>query len=116
MPKDQRIRHYQTIHQHIQMLLKDPEPNVDYSKLSDDEFMKRYYSMSERKYELDRSRKVLEKIIEDGEEEYFIDLQEHLSDLCNHVKTSVIGFFRSMKKMMWEKEEDVVEKNPIFTV
>ncbi|PIC40441.1 hypothetical protein B9Z55_011781 [Caenorhabditis nigoni] len=122
VPKDQRIRHYQIAHQHIQELLKDPEPDVDYSNMSGNELVKCYESIDERAAELERLREEVkeekEEACEDVEDVYwdYVGPKEYLIIMCDSILDSVTGFLTTMMNMISEKEEEDADDELLIIV
>ncbi|PIC40477.1 hypothetical protein B9Z55_011806 [Caenorhabditis nigoni] len=129
MTKEQRIHHYQIINQHIEVLLMDPKPAVDYSSMSMNELAEHCEFINEREAYLREIIPIEVSYFQWGERYFdftgFFEFKKEIYSsviynydfACTYVKDAVTGFFKSMKNMIWKTEkEKAVEKNTIFFV
>ncbi|PIC40439.1 hypothetical protein B9Z55_011780 [Caenorhabditis nigoni] len=125
LTKEQRIRCYQIINHHLEELLKDPEPVVDYSNMSINELSEHYELIPEREAQLKELRAVKGGIYRAWGYRWiditdFIEFKKNVIynyDLvCTYAKTTVTGFLTTMKNMIWKNEEEDVDRDLIIFV
>ncbi|PIC40468.1 hypothetical protein B9Z55_011800 [Caenorhabditis nigoni] len=108
LTKDERTRHCQIVKEHMETLLKPPEPVLDYSKMTKQELLEHWNFINVRQEALIELYETRDDYTPREEESSDRNkLKEAFSYMCNLVKTKVTESYTTIVKMIWEEREIV---------